>query len=361
MRWPWTLKEKRDSLVVSWTGSTLSYVQARRNSDGLCQVTRFGVEYRGADGLEDFFHRIQALGLSAHAMHVVLRPEQYQLLQIEAPQVPAEEIRSAARWKIKELVSTHLDDLTLDVMRVGDDRVRAAGQLFVVVARNALVRELLELGEKLRCPVQVIDVHDTAQRNLQSLLARKEGSLDRANAALVIVSSDLAMLTISAHEELFYSRRIELGQGFVESRWLGSASAGAPGADAFSSVPEYVPEYVPGGSSLEGSYAHPYGGMPSIGAASAVSSIDETAQRFVVEVQRSLDLWERTWSSVPLEGVKVFAGARSQELAQWLSQELGHSVVAMNVDPYFPGFDGGSDADRSLCWPLLGALLRSDA
>ncbi len=334
--------------MVSWTGATFSYVQASRGADGGHQVSRFGVEHRGTDSPAEFLHRIQALGLGSAGLQVVLRPEQYQLLQIEAPQVPPDEIRSAARWKIRDLVNTHVDDLTLDVMRVGDDRVRATGQLFVVVTLNTLVRELLELGESLQCPVQVIDVHDTAQRNLQSLLARNEGMLERATAALVIVSSDLAILTICAHEELFYSRRIELGHGFVESRWLGSAVADAPGADAFSAVPEYVPEYVPGG----GSYA-------TSGSGASASAGGEGAQRFVLEVQRSLDVWERTWSTVPLEGVKVFAGERSQELAQWLGQELGLQVAAMDIDPYFPGFVGGSEAERSLCWPLLGALLRS--
>jgi MSHA biogenesis protein MshI len=317
------------------------------------------VVHRGAAAADEFIERIRALGLSANALNVVLRPEQYQLLQIEAPQVPPDEIRSAARWKIRELVSTHVDDLTLDVMRVGDERVRATGQLFVVAARNTLVRELLELGEKLDCPVQVIDVHDTAQRNLQSLLASKEGVLERANAALVIVSNDLALLTICAYGELFYSRRIELGHGFVESRWLGRTAVDSPSAEAFSTVPEYVPEYVPGGSFLDDAFSESYGATTHT-VSSAVAANDESAQRFVVEVQRSLDVWERTWSSVPLHGLKVFAGARSQELAQWLSQELGLTVAAMDVDAYFPGFEGGTDADRSLCWPLLGALLRTD-
>ena len=358
MRWPWGSRAGGDHLVISWTGSTLSYVRAARAADGLWHIARFGVEHRGTDDVDGFLRRIQLLELGGAAMHVVLRPEQYQLLQIEAPQVPPEEIRSAARWKIRDLVSTHVDDLTLDVMRVGDERVRATGQLFVVVTRNALVRELVELGEKLHSPVRVIDVHDTAQRNMQSLLALKEGSGDRANAALVIVGSDLALLTISVHGELFYSRRMELGQGFVESRWSGHVSADSAGGDVFSSELEYVPEYVPAGSSMEGAFSESYGGVPNGAGTSVASSVDERAQRFVVEVQRSLDLWERTWSSVPLNGVKVFAGARSQELAQWLGQELGMNVTAMDVDPYFPGFEGGLDEERSLCWPLLGALLR---
>ncbi len=354
MRWPWNSKANKDSLVISWTSSTFAYVQARQASDGLFQVARFGVEHRGGAAVDEFIRRIQGLGLSAEALHVVLLPQQYQLLQIEAPPVPPDEIRSAARWKIRDMVSSHLDDLTLDVMRVGDEQVRATGQMFVVVARNTLVREVLELGEKLRCPVQVIEVHDTAQRNLQSLLAQKDDAVDRAHAALVIVNSDLAVLTICSHGELFYSRHIELGQGFFQGTWLSHTPVLAPGADASLSVPDYVPSL----SSYDEALSEAHGASPGA-TVQPTAPIDERAQRFVVEVQRSLDVWERTWSKIPLEDVKVYAGERTQELAQWLSQELGLQVTAMDIEPYFPGFEGGSDADRTLCWPLLGGLLRT--
>jgi hypothetical protein len=86
----------------------------------------------------------------------------------------------------------------------------------------------------------------------------------------------------------------------------------------------------------------------------------ETAQRLLVEVQRSLDLWERTWPTLALDHIAVHAGDRTPELAGWLGPKLGQTVLPLDVSAFFPGFEGGSDADRLLCWPLLGVLMRSE-
>ena len=78
-------------------------------------------------------------------------------------------------------------------------------------------------------------------------------------------------------------------------------------------------------------------------------------------MQRSLDLWDRSWSGLPLSVVRVYAGARTTELAQWLRRELGQAVLPMDVHAFFPGMEGGTDQDIAACWPLLGLLLRTDS
>ena len=52
---------------------------------------------------------------------------------------------------------------------------------------------------------------------------------------------------------------------------------------------------------------------------------------------------------------------RTEELVQWLSAEMGQVVQVMDVDAMFPGFEGGAPLDRALCWPLLGALMRTES
>jgi MSHA biogenesis protein MshI len=218
-----------------------------------------------------------------------------------------------------------VDDLTLDVLKVGDDVVRATGSLFVVAAANAVIRDVMQTGEAMRCTVDVIDIQDLAQRNLQSAVARRVGRLNRAQAAVVIGDNDRALLTICANEELFYTRHIDLGVDFMQAAW-------GQGTDATTG----------GALTLEG------------------HETDRT-QRLVVEIQRSLDLWDRTWPMLPVDRISVQAGARTDELASRLGQTLGLEVSALDVSALFPGFEGGSDADRQLCWPLLGVLLRSES
>ena len=353
MRWPWERSVDNELVVASWLNQTFAYVRGRATADGRFQVMRFGVEQQGADSLADFARRLDALGLKACTVRMMLRPPQYQCLQIEAPGVAPDELRSAARYQIRDMLAAHIDDITLDVMRVGDGQNRGAAQLFVIAARNADLQAAAELATAMRWTMPVIDVQETAQRNLQNLLAKSRGNSERANAALVLVDSQQAVLTICANDELFYTRRLEIPQGFLDGPWELAVHA----AQEYTPVGEYVPDYGVAGVSYGSDYSVP---APAAAAAPVgdATAQGERAQRFLVEVQRSLDLWDRSWSSLPLAAVQVFAGARSAELARWLSQELGQQVGAMEVAEFFPGFANGSVTELVECWPLLGHFMR---
>jgi len=360
MHWPWQRKSSGDQLVVSWSGQTLTYVLARARPDATFEVLKLGVARQGTDSLDAFMNRLQALGLKGFEARIMLRPEQYQLLQIDTPAVPPEELRAAARYQIRDMINSHIDDVTLDVMRVGDEQQKGKSHLFVVAATNAVVRSVLALGDAMHWAVSVIDIQETAQRNLQNALAARDGQADQANASLVVVNGQEAVLTISANEELFYSRSFDLPEGFFEASWH-TANAGlvAAEADAFTPVQDYVPDY----NGQAGAYGQDYSGRS---AAAFPSSSDTHAQeapvqRFLVEVQRSLDVWDRTWSSLPLQGLRVYAGDRSDELAKWLAAQLGQPVLALDVRPLFPGCEGAPGDVQALCLPLLGVLLRSES
>lgn len=353
MRWPWARSSKRGCVVLSWDQGVLAYIHVHGVA-GAWEVAGQGVLRKGTDDNETFSRRVQALALAAGEIRFMLRPDQYQLLQIEAPQVPDEEVPAAARWKIRELVDAHLDDLTLDVCRVGDPVDNHAGQLFVVAARNELVREMTQLGQRLQGQVQVIDVWDMAQRNLQTVAARKDMGRVMAQAAVVVIDPEHCLLTISAKGELYYSRRIDLPRDFLQTA-LQAANAGSAASNPAEAPALAAPEYY----SPDADPTQAYSGMEYVPGGSS----DGAQQRLVVEIQRSLDVWDRTWSSLPLEGLKVFAGARSGDMAQWLSRELGLEVSVLDVSHRFPGFklDSDTDEDLLLCWPLLGLLLRDDA
>lgn len=324
MRWPWKRPTANGRLVVSWLGQTLAYVHSRLGADGLHEVLRFGVEQQGSDSTKDFIRRLQALGFKGLEVCAMLRPEQYQFLQIDAPAVPPEELRSAVRYQIKDMLKVPVNDVALDLMRVGDgQQQKGTGQLFVVATANTVVQEVLALGEAMDWNLSVIDVQETAQRNLQSALAGQDGRADRTSAALVLAAGHPTLLTISAKEELFYTRRFELPEDFLLAPW---------GRDGDTDL----------SSPLAGS-----------------AGDDDKTQRFLIEVQRSLDFWSRSWSSMPLDEVRVYAGERSEDLSAWFGVQLGQTVLPMDVSDLFPGFEGGAHREKALCLPLLGVLLRT--
>lgn len=360
MRWPWQSSRNDDLLVVSWHDQALAYVHARAQADGTFRVAHVGVERQGTSSAPEFVRRLEALGLKGRQVRVMLRPQQYQWLQIEAPGVAPEELRSAARYQIRDMLETHVDDVTLDVMRLGDGQQKGAAHLFVIAAANAVLRTATELGEALRWTMPVIDVQETAQRNLQNALARRDGTSARANAALVLTDETQAVLTICANDELFYTRRLEVPQGFLSGSWHLEATAEPVMEQAYMPVGEYVPDYGVGGTAYGTDYSSAAVAAPAAGSAAAGAADAERAQRFLVEVQRSLDLWDRSWSALPLAAIRVYGGARSTELAQWLGRELGQAVLPMEVSEFFIGMDGGTPADVAACWPLLGVLLRTE-
>ncbi len=355
MRWPWARHLSGDQLIVSWSAGVLAYVRVRAKAGGTYEVRKLGVERQGDASMPDFVKRLQDLGLKGIEASVMLRPEQYQVLQIESPPVPPEELRAASRFQIRDMVSTHIDDITLDVLRVGDGQgqgpQKGANQLFVVAATTAALRAAIDLSDAMHWDVTVVDVQETAQRNLQSAMARRESRLERADATIMVSDERQAVITISAKEELYYTRRLDLPEGFMNMTW-GSQIAAVPEVqDAFAPVEEYVPDYAAEGQDYS---------APAAAGGGMQSDDDERVQRFVVEVQRSLDLWDRTWSSMPLGGVRVYAADRSAEMAQWLTRDTGQSVTALGIEALFTGLDAVSPIDQAYCMPLLGMLMRTE-
>ena len=106
MRWPWQRGRSVNQWVLSWSGQSLAFVHARRLADGTFQVLSIGTAQQGAEGDNVFVKRMQGLGLKGAQATIMLRSEQYQLLQINTPAVPPEELRSAARYPVSY---THLD------------------------------------------------------------------------------------------------------------------------------------------------------------------------------------------------------------------------------------------------------------
>ena len=89
-------------------------------------------------------------------------------------------------------------------------------------------------------------------------------------------------------------------------------------------------------------------------------SAEADVARIVIDLQRSLDVWERSWPGLPLAGIVVHANGQSAALAALLERSLGLPVEALDPLAIFPGLDGvaATPAVREAVLPLLGALLR---
>lgn len=295
------------------------------------EVLGLGELRRDNEDEPQWLQKLVGLGLSGSQVIALLELDDYAVYKLPAPNVPSDELKAAARWQLKELVEGKLDQLTIDVLQAGDD-TRSHKEMLVFAARNAAIQRVCQAGTASAGQTQVVDVWETAQRNLQSAHAAMDGLADKATAALQLLPGQ-CLLTISSGGELFYTRRLD-----ADDRLFERATSTAREA-----VREEVPlgfEYMPGDELSFG------------GTESEESSL-------IIELQRSIDVWERSWPGLPLSRLYVLSADHAEAVARLLQKELGLRTLALLPEQLFKG-EALAQGLPAACLPLLGAALRDE-
>lgn len=147
------------------------------------------------------------LRLADYQCSTVLSSGDYQLMTVDAPNVPPDELKAAIRWKLKDMLDFHVEDATIDVLDIPPDKNSPARghSMFAVVARNQVIQSRQTLFGDARIPLKVIDIQETAQRNVSALLEQ-----DGRGLAFLSFGEEGGLLTVSYGGELYLARRIEV-------------------------------------------------------------------------------------------------------------------------------------------------------
>lgn len=271
------------------------------------QVFQFGS--RPLAAADDFARSARELDLGRYQCETLLKPGEYQLLLVDAPNVPRDELRTAIRWRVKDLLDYHVDDATLDVLDIPPPKNAPARghSMYAVATPNETVHGYMRRFEDAHVPLAVIDIPETAQRNIAVL----HESDERALALLYLGERD-ALLTISAGGELYMARRIDISAGDVRMA-----------------------------SSRERFEAH---------------------ERLLLEVQRSLDHFERQFGSIAVARVLLGPEPDESGLLAHFQGNLGVPVARVQLADVLelPGGAFAPDAEWRL-FHLIGASLRHEA
>ena len=190
---------KRQSLAAGLTGIELS-----SGGIGVARVERQGgtrprlraCEFREStpDGPGSALAQIASqYGLKHARCTTLLGTGDYQLLLTEAPDVGADELKQALRWKIKDLIDFHINDATLDVFDLpGYVPGAPAREMYTVAARNEAIQKRVDLLTGAGIGLEVIDIPELAQRNLAALLPE-----DTAGVALLSLQEKSGLVTIT--------------------------------------------------------------------------------------------------------------------------------------------------------------------
>jgi MSHA biogenesis protein MshI len=137
----------------------------------------------------------------------LLSARHYQLLAVEAPNVPEAELKTAIRWRLKEMIDYPVDQATVDVIDIPMNKEAPVKvrNVFAAVARNQFIEQHQNAYADADIPLSAIDLPEMAQRNI-SALAEPEGR----GLAMLSFSDEGGLLTITFAGDLYLTRRIDV-------------------------------------------------------------------------------------------------------------------------------------------------------
>lgn len=263
------------------------------------------------DEVETLQRLRRELHLEKFRCATLLPARQYQLQSIDAPNVPEAEMKSAVRWRLKDFLEYPVESATIDVVAIPADQA-AAGRsrsVYAVSARNQDIESRMKMFAQAKIPLRVIEVAEMAQRNLATLFESDQRAL-----AMLSFSEEGGLLTFSAGGELYLSRRIEI------------------------SLDQLV-------------------GLPA-------EVRDQLFERIALELQRSLDHFDRQFSNIPLARLLLAPLPDELGLSTYLAGNLSAPVESVNLGDVLDFQDVPElrePTEQMMRWQTLGTALRVES
>lgn len=137
---------------------------------------------------------------------LLLNHGQYQILQTDAPAVPREEMANALRWRVKDMVDFPVEQAGIDVLPIPAEGGPGRGeQVYVVVASHNVLMPAVRLFQDAGINLDAIDIPELAQRNVGTLFEAEHRGL-----AMLAFDELGGRLTFTYGGELYVTRHIEV-------------------------------------------------------------------------------------------------------------------------------------------------------
>lgn len=147
------------------------------------------------------------LHLIGQKCRLVLTPNQYQLVMMDALDVPEIEMAKALKWRLKGLIEYPLNDIALDAFLVPPHGVaKQQKKAFVTVTPLSKLRAKLALFEAAYIDIAEVGITELALGNICSLIPVNH------DAPIIVISLETknAQLHIFYHHQLYLVRTLQL-------------------------------------------------------------------------------------------------------------------------------------------------------
>ncbi len=198
--------------VACFRGNEVLFVRLNRAGKQL-KVQTYAVKQLKELSASELAKSCSSMNTGGWRFSTLLESNQYQIMTVDAPNVPEEELKSAIRWRIKESLSYHIDDATIDVLQIPNSKKvgERAQSLYAISANNDVIKRRIALFEDAKLDLDIIDIPEMAQRNIAALFEDEGRGL-----ALLAFDDNGGMLTFTGGGELYLARRFEISQGQLQ-------------------------------------------------------------------------------------------------------------------------------------------------
>lgn len=243
--------------------------------------------------------------------HYVLNQNEYELELIESPPVADDELLEAVRWRLKDLISNPIEETAIDIFPLPEDAYRGRMKmLYVVAVKKQTIEEKLAFIRHCGLDPKVIDIEELAIRNISLYLP----DMEQGTIALLGMKENHGHILMFSHEDMYLTRSIEMGY-----------SSFASGVNVEST------EHL------------------------------VMVERFVLDVQRSLDYYESQLGKGIASKVYLLPAEMEQlDIRTPLEESISPKVFQLDCCEFLPFAKALSPdmTQQAYCLPVIGAVLR---
>ena len=307
-------------IVITAESVSIARVQTRKRRPYVDYL-----EYRPTGGVVDrvavLYDLIASHKLSKARCISMLEPNTYTLHLVESPHVDVSERRAALRWRIKELIDFDVENAAIDAFDVPGKNLRGkgGGMIYVVAARKDNILRQYGFFREYGLRLEVLDIPELALRNVTSLLQE-----DQDGVALLYLTRNLAYIVLTRDSTLYIVRTINVGTLHLER--ASSAESESETEELFNSAFKALFESI------------------------------------IVEIQRSLDYYDRHSSNPGIEILMVSAIEYQfpDLVISQLSANLGLEVKNLDLNSVLDYDHGIPDQMQAQCLFAIGLALRNE-
>ncbi|GMQ88800.1 MAG: hypothetical protein BMS9Abin09_0238 [Gammaproteobacteria bacterium] len=290
------------ALIFSEAGTASATIRQNKSGKPILEQCVFTPLLPGQDAEANLKETVSEHGLSKTGCTTLLAIGDYQLLMVEALEVPPSELKAAIRWRIRDLIDFHIDDAVLDVFDVPPSGARAVQEhLYVVVSRSALVRKRIEVLEHAGAILETVDIPELALRNIAARLDQ-----DANGQAMLYFGADHGLITLTRGSTLYLARSMDIGYRQLQD---------TPGL----------------------------------------------VDRLALELQRSMDYYDRHFQQAPIASITLCPVPDPvPQIAKQLEQQTGIPVHKLQAEDIVEVHESIDDEQLAHCLLVIGAALRTD-